>query len=246
MKKLLMISALSMILVACGGAVKEKDLVQKYQLTPNSAVHWDQTMIQVIPAESKLADWYGNENPINYLQKTGRMNEKDFNFLVSLSQRKAEQISKDEYEQFLNLLTSYVNSLPRKFFLSNTNIKDPKGLVKLMVRESNSTLDNPSRYIKESIASPEEWKQIVTFASQDDLNEKDVKKLRKILNSFIKDPELYNPEVWYRREVSDRMLELTNMQKAGNLTKMEQNNINAKALYLAYPEYFSKLDKWDK
>ncbi|HEY4533442.1 MAG TPA: hypothetical protein VIG61_04740, partial [Fusobacterium sp.] len=181
MKKLLMISALSIMLVACGGAVKEKDLVQKYQLTPNSAVHWDQTMMQVIPAESKLADWYGNENPINYLQKTGRMNEKDFNFLVSLSQRKAEQISKDEYEQFLDLLTSYVNSLPRKFFLSNTNIKDPKGLVKLMVRESNSTLDNPSRYIKENIASPEEWKQIVKFASQDDLKEKEVKKLRKIL-----------------------------------------------------------------
>ena len=174
------------------------------------------------------------------------MNEKDFNFLVSLSQKKAEQVSKEEYEQFLDLLTSYVNTLPRKFFLSNTNIKDPKGLVKLMVRESNSTLDNPSRYIKETIASPEEWQQIVKFSSQDDLKEKDVKKLRKILNSFLKDPELYSPEVWYRREVSDRMLELTKMQQAGNLTKMQQNNINAKALYLAYPEYFSKLDKWDK
>ena len=107
-------------------------------------------------------------------------------------------------------------------------------------------MDNPSRYIKETIASPEEWQQIVKFSSQDDLKEKDVKKLRKILNSFLKDPELYSPEVWYRREVSDRMLELTKMQQAGNLTKMEQNNLNAKALYLAYPEYFSKLDKWDK
>ena len=26
---------------------------------------------------------------------------------------------------------------------------------------------------------------------------------------------------------------------------IEKNNINAKALYIAYPEYFSKLDKWD-
>src|SRR3712207_562644 len=110
MKKLLMISALSLMLVACGGAVKEKDLVQKYQLTPNSAVHWDQTMIQVIPAESKIADWYGNENPITYLQKTGRMNEKDFNFLVSLSQRKAEQISEDEFEQFLDRKSTRLNS----------------------------------------------------------------------------------------------------------------------------------------
>ena len=97
MKKLFMISALSIMLVACGGAVKEKDLVQKYQLTPNSAVHWDQTIMHIIPAEAKIADWYGNENPINYLQKTGRMNEKDFNFLVSLSQKKAEQVSKEEF-----------------------------------------------------------------------------------------------------------------------------------------------------
>ena len=54
MKKLFMISALSIMLVACGGAVKEKDLVQKYQLTPNSAVHWDQTIMHIIPAEAKL------------------------------------------------------------------------------------------------------------------------------------------------------------------------------------------------
>ena len=30
-----------------------------------------------------------------------------------------------------------------------------------------------------------------------------------------------------------------------NTTSLEQNNVNAKALYIAYPEYFSTLDKWD-
>lgn len=246
MKKLLMISALALTLVACSGAIKEKDLVKKYQLTPASAVAWDQTIYRVIPSESKLSDWYGNENPITYLQKTGKMTEKDFHFLQSLSKKKPEAITQEEYENFLDLITSYVNALPRKFFLSNSNIKDPKGLVTLMVRESNATLDNPSRYIKESVATPEDWKTIETFAAQSDLKEKDVKKLRKILNSFIKDPVFFNADVWYRREVSNRMLELVTLQKSGNLTKEEVNNINAKALYLAYPEYFSKLDRWDK
>lgn len=246
MKKLLMISALALTLVACSGAIKEKDLVEKYQLTPASAVAWDQTIYRVIPSESKLSDWYGNENPITYLQKTGKMTEKDFHFLQSLSKKKPEAITQEEYENFLDLITSYVNALPRKFFLSNSNIKDPKGLVALMVRESNATLDNPSRYIKESVATPEDWKTIETFAAQSDLKEKDVKKLRKILNSFIKDPVFFNADVWYRREVSNRMLELVTLQKSGNLTKEEVNNINAKALYLAYPEYFSKLDRWDK
>lgn len=246
MKKVLMISALALALVACRGAVKEKDLVAKYQLSPASAVAWEETIYRIIPAEAKLSDWYGNENPITHLQKTGHMNEKDFYFLQDLSKKKAEEISKEEYEKFLDLLTSYVNSLPRQFFLSNSNIKDPKGLVTLMVKESHGTLDSPSRYIKENIATPEEWKMLEKFAAQDDLKEKDVKKLRKLLNSFIKDPEFFNPEVWYRREVSARLLEIVAMQNAGNLTKQERNNINAKALYLAYPEYFSKLDKWDK
>lgn len=246
MKKILVVSALALTLVACSGSIKEKDLAEKYQLTPASAVAWDQTIYRVIPSEAKLTDWYGNENPISYLQKTGKMNEKEFNFLQSLSRKQPEQITQDEYEQFLDLITSYVNSLPRTFFLSNSNIKDPKGLVTLMVRESNSILDNPSRYIKESVATPEDWKTLEAFAAQPDLKDKDVKKLRKILNSFIKDPEFFNPQIWYRREVSDRMLELVNLQKQGNLTKIDQNNINAKALYLAYPDYFSKLDKWDK
>lgn len=246
MKKSLMISALALLFVSCMGAIKEKDLAEKYQLTPASAINWDQTIYRVIPSESKLSDWYGSENPINYLQKTGKMTEKDFHFLESLSRKKPEAITQEEYENFLDLITSYVNSLPRKFFLSNSNIKDPKGLVTLMVRESNATLDNPSRYIKENVATPEDWKVIEAFAAQSDLKEKDVKKLRKILNSFIKESNFFNADVWYRREVSSRMLELVTLQKSGELTKEELNNINAKALYLAYPEYFSKLDRWDK
>lgn len=246
MKKVLMIAALSLTLVACGSGVKEKELIAKYQLTPATAVHWDKAIMHIIPAEAKVSDWYGNENPITYLQKTGRMNEKDFYFFKELSAKRPEHVTEEEFDKFVDLLTDYVNALPRQFKLGETNIKDPKGLVTLMVRESNSPVDNPSRYIKDYIADPKDWQLIEEYAKKPDLKEKEVRKLRKILNSFLKDPDFFREEIWYRREVSDRMLELVNLSKVSNPTKMERNNVNAKALYLAYPEYFSKLDKWDK
>ena len=135
--------------------------------------------------------------------------------------------------------------MPRKFFLENENIKDPKGLVEAMVRESYLRMDTPSSHIKEVVATPEEWEEIVAFSKQTDLNEKDVKKLRKLLNSFIKRDEFYSTETWYNREVSARTIKIAGINARDNKTAIEKNNVNAKALYLAYPEYFSKLEKWD-
>ena len=61
----------------------------------------------------------------------------------------------------------------------------------------------------------------------------------------MKRDEFYDERAWYNRELSDRTIQLTNIDNKENKSSLEKNNINAKALYVAYPEYFSTLDKWD-
>ena len=173
------------------------------------------------------------------------MSEKDFNFLTSLEKKDATTITDEEFEQFVDLVNKYNKKLPRKFYLADENLKNPKGLVDRMVRESFVKMDTPSSHIKNVVATEDEWEQIVAFSQQDDLSEKDTKKLRKILNKFIKRNEFYDERAWYNREISDRIIQLTNIDAKENTTSLEQNNVNAKALYIAYPEYFSTLDKWD-
>ncbi len=245
MKKLFLGLLISMFFISCSSMEKGSSLEQKYNITKASAKEWDKTIINVIEGEALIEDWYGDENPIMYLRKTGKMSEKDFQFLLSLEKKDVTEITDDEYDQFLGLVTKYNKKMPRKFFLENENIKDPKGLVDRMVRESFVRMQNPSNHIKDVVATEDEWNKIVAFSKQTDLNEKDTKQLRKLLNKFIKRDEFFSTEVWYNREVSARMIKIANINAKNNKTAIEKNNINAKALYIAYPEYFSKLDKWD-
>ncbi|MDD7261287.1 hypothetical protein [Fusobacterium mortiferum] len=233
------------LLASCSSLEKGASLEQKYSITKESAKEWDKTIIQVVEGESLIEDWYGNENPIIYLRKTGKMSEKDFNFLTSLEKKDVTTITDEEYSDFLDLVNKYNKKLPRKFYLADENLKNPKGLVDRMVRESFVKMENPSNHIKNVVATQEEWEQIVAFSQQNDLSEKDTKKLRKILNKFIKRNEFYDERAWYNREISDRVIKITNIDAKENTTSLEQNNVNAKALYIAYPEYFSTLDKWD-
>ncbi len=244
MKKLFLGLLISMLFISCSSMEKGSSLEQKYNITKVSAKEWDKTIINVIEGEALIEDWYGDENPIMYLRKTGKMSEKDFQFLLSLEKKDATEITDDEYDQFLGLVTKYNKKMPRKFFLDNENIKDPKGLVDKMVRESFIRM-NPSNHIKDVVATEDEWNKIVEYSKQIDLNEKDTKQLRKLLNKFIKRDEFFSTEVWYNREVSERMIKIANINAKDNKTAIEKNNINAKALYIAYPEYFSKLEKWD-
>ena len=245
MKKLFLSLVIAVFFISCSSAEKAGSLEQKYNITKESAKNWDRTIISVITGEALIEDWYGDENPILYLRKTGKMSEKDFNFLTSLEKKDVTEITDEEYEQFVGLVAKYNKKMPRKFFLENENIKDPKGLVDRIVRESYVKMATPSSHIRDVVASPEEWQDIVAFSKQTDLNEKDVKKLRKLLNSFIKRDEFYSTEVWYNREVSARTIKIANINAKDDKTAIEKNNVNAKALYLAYPEYFSKLEKWD-
>ena len=247
MKKLLFLLAMIFTLVSCSSTTNKKDLVQKYSLDKESAHNWETVMPNVMMAEATNPDWYGEDNPLISLRKQGKMSEREYYFLDYLGKTPANQITDEEFDRFAKILTSFVNRTPRNFILEETNIKDPKGLVDFIVKEANSSqLDNPSKYIKEVVADKEEWAQIVALSEKADLNSKDVRKLRKLLVAFVKRENFFNEQVWLQVEVSDRVLKLAQMARKVPKTKRELNNVNAKALYLAYPQFLSKIDRWGR
>ena len=247
MKKLLFLLAMIFTLVSCSSTTNKKDLVQKYSLDKESAHNWETVMPNVMMAEATNPDWYGEDNPLISLRKQGKMSEREYYFLDYLGKTPANQITDEEFDRFAKILTSFVNRTPRNFILEETNIKDPKGLVDFIVKEANSSqLDNPSKYIKEVVADKEEWAQIVALSEKADLNSKDVRKLRKLLVAFAKRENFFNEQVWLQVEVSDRVLKLAQMARKVPKTKRELNNVNAKALYLAYPQFLSKIDRWSR
>ena len=247
MKKILFFLAMIFTLVSCSSTTNKKDLIQKYSLDKESAHNWETVMPKVMANEATNPDWYGEDNPLISLRKQGKMSEREYYFLDYLGKTPANEITDDEFDRFAKILTSFVNRTPRKFILEETNIKDPKGLVDFIVKEASSTqLDNPSKYIKEVVADKEEWAQIVALSEKADLNSKDVRKLRKLLAAFVKRENFFNEQVWLQVEVSDRVLQLAQMGKKVPKTKRELNNVNAKALYLAYPQFLSKIDRWSR
>lgn len=238
MKKLLATGIL-LLMTACS-SVK---VAEEKNFTDQDIRNWDTTISKVIVEESLLPDWYGSENPIYYLQKTGKMSQKDYFFLESLT--KSKEITKDDREKFNSMVDSFVSKMDRSFYLKDTNIKNAKGLVDKMVEDSRLRMPNPSRHIKDVVATPEEWEKIVMYSEKPDLSEKEVKKLRKILNKFIKRAEFFNSNSWYGAEVSERLIQIVDIYNRENLTKQQRNNVNAKALYIAYSSYLSELQKWD-
>ena len=247
MKKILFLLAMIFTLVSCSSTTNKKDLIQKYSLDKESAHNWETVMPNVMMAEATNPDWYGEDNPLVSLRKQGKMSEREYYFLDYLGKTPANQITDEEFDRFAKILTSFVNRTPRNFILEETNIKDPKGLVDFIVKEANSNqLDNPSKYIKEVVADKEEWAQIVALSEKADLNSKDVRKLRKLLAAFVKRENFFNEQVWLQVEVSDRVLQLAQMGRKVPKTKRELNNVNAKALYLAYPQFLSKIDRWGR
>ena len=247
MKKILFLLAMIFTLVSCSSTTNKKDLIQKYSLDKESAHNWETVMPNVMMAEATNPDWYGEDNPLVSLRKQGKMSEREYYFLDYLGKTPANQITDEEFDRFAKILTSFVNRTPRNFILEETNIKDPKGLVDFMVKEANSSqLDNPSKYIKEVVADKEEWAEIVALSEKADLNSKDVRKLRKLLVAFVKRENFFNEQVWLQVEVSDRVLQLAQMSRKVPKTKRELNNVNAKALYLAYPQFLSKIDRWGR
>lgn len=238
MKKLLAVGAL--LLVTACSSVK---VSEKQEITDEMIKNWPNTISKAIVEEALIPDWYGNEDPLYYLQKTGKMTEKDYNFLKTLPTK--EELTDEDRDKFKSLLDGYVSGIDRSFYLDDNNIKNPKGLVDKMTSDARLRMANPSNHIQNTVATPEEWKEIVAFSQKSDLDKKDVKRLRKILNKFIKRAEFFDAQSWYGAEVSDRLMEIVTISQKGALTKQERNNVNAKALYIAYPAYFSELENWD-
>jgi len=242
-KKLIILPFL-LFMVSCSSMFAPKvNLEEKYPIEEQDMRNWEETIGYVVERESLIDDWYGGENPVYYLRKSGKMKEKEFNFLESLS--KKETITEDDRKEFNKLLRKYVKKIDRTFRLKNENIKNPKALVDRMVAESIATrIDNPSRYILEVVASEKEKEQLVAWSKQDELSDKEVKRLRKMLNKFIKRNEFFDVASWQNREMSARLEEIIEIDGRDKLTKDQRNNVNAKAMFIAYDEYLSELEKW--
>ncbi|GLI56489.1 hypothetical protein PM10SUCC1_20030 [Propionigenium maris DSM 9537] len=243
MKKLIILPFL-LFMVSCSSMFAPKvNLEEKYPIEEQDIRNWDETISYIIERESLIEDWYGGDNPIYYLRKTGKMKEKEFNFLQSLEKKKT--ITEDDRKEFNKLVRKYVKKVDRTFRLKNENLKNPKALVDKMVAESMGTrIDNPSRHILEVVASEKEKERIVAWSKQTTLSDKDVKRLRKLLNKFIKREEFFDVKSWQNREMSGRLEEIIEISERGKTTKDQRNNVNAKAMYIAYEEYLSELEKW--
>ena len=243
MKKLIILPFL-LFMVSCSSMFAPKvNLQEKYPIEEQDMRNWDETISYIIERESLIEDWYGGDNPIYYLRKSGKMKEKEFNFLQSLEKKKT--ITEDDKKEFNKLVKKYVKKIDRTFRLKNENIKDPKAMVDRMVAESIGTrIDNPSRHILEVVASEKEKAQLVAWSKQTTLSDKEVKRLRKLLNKFIKREEFFDVKSWQNREMSGRLEEIIEISERGKITKDQKNNVNAKAMFIAYEDYLSELEKW--
>lgn len=242
MKKLIILSILFSI-IGCSSIERDYELKDKYTIDTKAMKNWEQTFSMVIKGEAEIDDWYGGDEPIRYLAQNQKLDRKQVMFLESLKRKK--EITPEEAEEFNNILEKVVDKLPRKYYLKDENIKDATGLVKYMVTQSYLRVQNPSNHIANQVATPEEWEEIVTLSKKDDLTDKDRKRVRKLLNKFIKREQFYQPKAWYFTEVSPRVIEINEIYYKDNKIGLEKNNINAKALYIAYSKYLSKLEKWD-
>ncbi|MEG0135437.1 MAG: hypothetical protein RR344_03045 [Cetobacterium sp.] len=242
MKKIIVLALLA-ALVGCSSVKNNVNIQEKYKIDNVAMKNWEQTFSTVIIGESELEDWYGAEQPIGFLAKNQKLDQKQVKFLDSLKTK--SEITEADQEEFNTILEKVIKKLPREYYLKDENFKNPTGLAKFMVSQSYLRISNPSNYIANEVATKDEWAEIVEFSKKSDLTEKEVTRFRKILNKFIKRSEFFDSRTWYFVEVSPRIIEVNNIYKKTDKTKLEKNNVNAKALYLAYSEYFSELEKWD-
>ncbi|MGL5051357.1 MAG: hypothetical protein ACRC6E_12150 [Fusobacteriaceae bacterium] len=241
MKKIWNVVLITLLLVvtACSSLTKKDD--QK-TYTKEEVKNWEITIAESLKKNALIPEWYGEENPVFYLRKTGKMTEKEFMFLTQLDKK---EVTDEDVEEFTSIVKKYNSKIERKFSLNDENIKNPKGLVDRIVSESYLRMTTPSSHIAKEVATPKEWETIISFSKKTDLNSKETTELRKILNKFIKRNEFFEPKSWYNREVSNRMNVIVKIHNKEKKTSVEKNNVNAKALYLAYPEFFSNMDKWN-
>ncbi len=204
-------------------------------------------MDEILTRESVLSDWYDNETPVNYLFtrqiiKSGREDE------LFLSSLKTKDATAEDIEEFYDITEKYLNKLERKYKLKNENIKDTKGIVQKLVIGYNVNFPTLEKHLMTVVATEGERADIqrLNKKSADEMTEKDRKALRKILDKWLKRKEFFDGESLYSSQVSEDTIRLVEISKKDNLTSVELNNINAKALEIAFPELISSLNRWGK
>lgn len=216
--------------------------VKEENHTVEQAREWDKTLATSIKRNAMIPEWYGEERPIIYLRKAGIMNEKEFKFLESL--RTKDPIEQEDLDKFDKLVAKYNNKIEREFWLEVENIKDGKSLAKKIVSDSRKIGNNPSKRMKEVMDS-KDWSELVALSEKSDLDEDDVDDLVDILNDVLEMDMYFSRDAWLSVEISERTADLLRLEQVQDKTNLVLNNLNAKAMYIAYSEYLSKMDRWD-
>jgi len=204
-------------------------------------------MDEIIIEKSVLSDWYNNETPSEYLltRQIIKKDGKDKQFFESL---KTKELTQEDYDKFQKLTEKYLNKLKRKYKLKNENIKNTKGVVQKLVIGYNLTYPSLEKHLMTDVATEGEREDILELnkKTEDEMTDKDRKKLRRILNKWLKRKEFFDPESMFNVEISEKTVKLVELSEKEELSSLEINNLNAKALEIAFPELISKLYRWGK
>jgi hypothetical protein len=247
MKKILIILLVGITLLMAGcSSVKidtEKNKVEKSQLKEPYKL-----MDEILIRECILPDWYENETPVSYLKTRQIMKPggKEEVFLDGLKTK--ENITDEDVEEFNKITQKFLSKLERKYKLKDENIKNTKALVQELVIGYNVLYPTMSKHLMTDVATEKERDIIIELNNkpEKELTDKDRTKLRKILAAWLKRDNFYDAESLYSAQVSEATVRLEKLSKKKELSKLELNNLNAKAMEIAFPELISQLKRWDK
>lgn len=219
----------------------------KYKITAETLKEPYKVMDEILTRESILPDWYNNEEPVQYLttRQILKKGSKDQMFFESL---KTKEITEDDIKKFDKLTKKYLNKLERKYKLKDENIKDTKDLVKNLVIGYNVAYPTTAKHLMTVVATDKEKNYILELnkKTEDEMTDKDRTKVRKILNDWLERKEFFDGESIYSAEISEETIKLVELSKKRELTSLELNNLNAKAMEIAFPELISTLSRWGK
>ncbi|MEI6856403.1 hypothetical protein [Psychrilyobacter sp.] len=246
MKK--MSKILLVIMVVFLGACSSMNIdTSKYKITTETLKEPYKVMDEILIRESILSDWYNNEEPVRYLT-TRQIIKKDGKEEVFLNSLKTKKITDEDIEKFNELTKKYLNKLEKKYKLKDENIKNTKELIKNLVIGYNVVYSTTAKHIMTVVATESERNYVLELnkKSEDEMTDKDRTKVRKLLNKWLERKEFFDGESIYSAEVSKDTVKLVELSKKKELTSLELNNLNAKAMEVAFPELISTLSRWGK
>jgi hypothetical protein len=201
----------------------------------------------ILIRESILPDWYNNETPSAFLTSR-QIIKKDGKEQAFLDGLKTKEATPEDLKKFNKLAQNYLGKLERMYKLKDENIKNTKGVVQKLVIGYNVAYPTLEKHLMTDVATEKERKYIqeLNVKTEDEMTDKDRKKLRKTLNKWLKRKEFFDAESIYSAQISTETIRLVELSKKSNLTKLEVSNLNAKAMEIAFPELISTLNRWGK